>query len=380
MDKAKRCKWLVALSLLLSAAFASADWSAINMRRGVTEISHQVYNLHMITFGICVVIAILVYGVMIYSMLRHRKSLGVKPATFHDNATVEMLWTVIPIFILIGMAIPSMNTLSDMYDSSGAEIDIEVRGLQWKWQYTYLNDDPAKEVKFISSLLTPQDEIQNLVPKREHYLLDVDNELVLPINKRVRFLITSGDVIHSWWVPDFAIKKDAVPGFIHESWVVIEEVGTYRGQCAELCGKDHGFMPIVVRAVEEADYEIWMAEKQAEAAAVFEIVGKSWSDEELIEEGEKVYLRTCAVCHQPDGQGLPPAFPALAGQGISTGTIDNHIDIVLNGKVGTAMQAFGSQLNAAQLAAVITYERNAWGNDQGDSVQPKQIFDMLGGQ
>jgi cytochrome c oxidase subunit 2 len=316
---------------------------------------------------------------MIVSMLLHRKSRGAVPATFHDSTAVEIGWTLAPIVILVILAVPATSTLNSMYDASDSEIDIEVRGLQWKWQYTYLNDDPAKEVKFISSLLTPQEEIQNLAPKREHYLLDVDNELVIPINKRVRFLITSADVIHAWWVPDFAVKKDAIPGFVHESWTVVDKPGRYRGKCAELCGKDHGFMPVVVRAVEQDEYDTWLAGKQAEAAAVFEIVGKQWSEDELMAEGEKVYNRTCAACHQPDGTGIPPAFPALAGQGLAIGPLEAHIGAVLNGKAGTAMQAFGSQLNAAELAAVITYERKSWGN-QGESVQPKTIHEMLGGQ
>jgi cytochrome c oxidase subunit 2 len=379
MEKGKQHKWLVALSLLFSATYAQADWT-VNMRQGVTEISRQVYDLHMMIFWVCVVIGVVVFGIMLISMLMHRKSLGVEPATFHDNTTIEIAWTVIPVLILVGMAIPATQTLSAMYDTGDAEIDIEVRGYQWKWQYTYLNDDPAKEVKFMSAMLTPQEEILNRTDKREHYLLDVDNELVIPVNTRVRFLITSEDVIHSWWVPDFAVKKDAVPGYVHEAWTVVEEPGVYRGQCAELCGKDHGFMPVVVRAVERDEYDQWMAEKQQEAEEVFAIVGKEWTMDELMEEGERVYLRNCASCHQPNGQGLPPAFPSLVGQGISVGPIQEHIDIILYGKAGTAMQAFGSQLNAAEIAAVTTYERNAWGNNMGDMVQPKVINDQLAGQ
>ena len=379
MDRAKQCKWLVALSLLMTSGFAQADWSLVNMREGVTEISRQVYDLHMIMFAVCVVIGIVVFGAMIISMLMHRKSIGAVPATFHDSTVVEMAWTIAPIIILVALAFPATTTLNAMYDASDADIDIEVRGLQWKWQYTYLNDDPAKEVSFISALLTPQEEIQNLAPKRENYLLDVDNELVIPVGKRVRFLITSSDVIHAWWVPDFAVKKDAIPGFVHESWTVVDKPGIYRGQCAELCGKDHGFMPVVVRVVEQAEYETWLAEKQAEAAEIFNTIGKTWTEEELMAEGESVYNQTCASCHQPNGQGIPPAFPSLVGQGLTVGPISDHIDMVLNGKAGTAMQAFGSQLNAAQLAAVITYERNSWGN-KGDSVQPSEIHKMLGGQ
>lgn len=379
MDIGKQHRWLVALSLLFGAGTAHADWT-VNMRQGVTEVSRQVYDLHMTIFWVCVVIGVLVFGVMLISMLMHRKSIGAEPATFHDNTTIEIAWTVIPVIILVAMAIPATTTLNAMYDTGDADIDIEVRGYQWKWQYTYLNDDPAKEVKFMSSMLTPSEEIRNQAEKREHYLLDVDNELVIPINKRVRFLVTSEDVIHSWWVPDFAIKRDAIPGYVHESWVVVEETGTYRGQCAELCGKDHGFMPIVVRAVEQEEYDSWLAAKQQEAEDVFAIVGKEWSMDELMTEGESVYLRNCATCHQANGQGIPPAFPSLVGKGIAVGPIQDHIDIIVNGSAGTSMQAFGAQLNAAEIAAVVTYERNAWGNNVGDLVQPSVINEQLTGQ
>ena len=378
MKKAKQGNWLVALSLLLSSSWAHADWT-VNMREGVTAISRDVYSLHMIIFWVCVVIGVLVFGVMILSMLMHRKSLGVKPADFHHSTKLEIIWTIIPVVILVVMAIPSTATLTSMYDASEADIDIEVRGLQWKWQYTYLNDDPEKEVSFISSLLTPSEEIYNETRKRENYLLDVDNEVVIPINKKIRFLITSQDVIHAWWVPDFAVKKDAIPGFVHESWAIVEEPGIYRGQCAELCGKQHGFMPIVVRAVEQAEYEEWLVGKQEEAKAVFETVGKEWTQEELMVKGEEVYTRVCSVCHQANGQGLPPAFPSLVGTGLAVGSMQEHIDIVLHGKAGTAMQSFSSQLNAAEIAAVVIYERNAWGNDMGDMIQPREINEMMNG-
>ena len=378
MKKAKQGNWLVALSMLLSSSWAHADWT-VNMREGVTALSRDVYSLHMIIFWVCVVIGVLVFGVMILSMLMHRKSLGVKPADFHHSTKLEIIWTIIPVVILVVMAIPSTATLTAMYDASDADIDIEVRGLQWKWQYTYLNDDPEKEVKFISSLLTPSEEIYNDARKRENNLLDVDNEVVIPINKKIRFLITSQDVIHAWWVPDFAVKKDAIPGFVHESWAIVEEPGIYRGQCAELCGKQHGFMPIVVRAVEQAEYEEWLVGKQEEAKAVFETVGKEWTQEELMVKGEEVYTRVCSVCHQANGQGLPPAFPSLVGTGLAVGSMQEHIDIVLHGKAGTAMQSFSSQLNAAEIAAVVIYERNAWGNDMGDMIQPREINAMMNG-
>lgn len=378
MDKAKRGKWLVALSLLLTSSLAGADWT-VNMREGVTEISRQVYELHMIIFGVCVVIGIIVFGIMLVSMLMHRKSVDAKPASFHENTRLEIIWTIIPVLILVAMAWPATTTLRAMYDPGESELDIKVTGYQWKWQYTYLNDDPAKEVQFMSALATPRQEIQNRAAKGEHYLLNVDNPLVIPVDTRVKFLITAEDVIHSWWVPDFAIKKDAVPGFVHAAWAIVEEPGIYRGQCAELCGKDHGFMPVVVRAVEQSEYEQWLADKQTEAQEVYETVGKEWTMEELMEKGEQVYNQNCVTCHQANGQGIPPAFPPLTGSPLTNGPIEGHADIVLNGKSGTAMQAFSAQLNAAELAAVITYERNALGNSVGDMIQPSEVNDMMSG-
>ncbi len=380
MNNLKQLRHFFLLPTLLFCHTVSADFSFWNLRKGVTEISREVYDLHMLIFYICCVIGVIVFGAMIVSMILHRKSLGAKPASFHESTKLEIAWTIIPIVILIGMAVPATSTLRDMYEPGEPDLDVEVRGYQWKWQYTYLNDDPSKEIQFMSALRTPQDEIQNRAGKGEHYLLDVDNPLVVPVNKRIRFLITSNDVIHSFWVPDFAVKKDAIPGFVHESWAVVEEPGIYRGQCAELCGKDHGFMPIVVHAMEQEDYDRWVLEKQDEAAKVFEIVGKSWSTAELIAKGEEVYARNCVACHQTNGEGIPPAFPSLVGQGIPVGPIADHIDILLYGRAGTAMQAFGQQLNAAEIAAVVTYTRNAWGNNMQDSVQPKEINVMMASQ
>lgn len=378
MRRANPIPWSAGLVMLLGGNAAMAEWT-LNMTEGVTEISRQVYNLHMIFFIVCVVIGVLVFGVMIVSMVLHRKSRGAVPATFYESPKLEYMWTIIPMVILIVMAVPATSTLRDMYDAGESDIDIEVRGIQWKWQYTYLNDDPAKEVRFVSSLSTPRDEIENRAPKNEFYLLEVDEPLVIPINKRIRFLITSEDVIHAWWVPAFAVKKDAIPGFIHESWTIVDEPGIYRGQCAELCGKDHGFMPIEVHAVSEEDYETWLAEKQEAARVVYETIGKEWTFEELMATGETVYQQSCAACHQLNGEGIPPVFPALKGQGLSVGPIAAHTDIILNGKAGTAMQAFGTQLNPAQLAAVITYERNAWGNNLADHIQPSRINEILFG-
>ncbi len=353
------------------SATANADWG-LNMPPGVTEISRSVYDLHMLIFWICVGIAVVVFGVMFWSIFHHRKSRGAKAANFHENTTVEVIWTIVPVIILVVMAVPSTATLIEMYDPSDAEIDVQVTGYQWKWKYDYLNE----EVSFFSNLSTPRDEINNEAAKNPNYLLEVDRHLVLPIDTKIRFLLTSNDVIHSWWVPDLAVKKDAIPGFINESWTIIEEPGIYRGQCTELCGKDHGFMPVVVEAVSKDDYAAWVASTKAEADAKNQLAGKTFTLEELMTEGERVYLQSCAACHQPNGEGLAGVFPGLKGSPIAIGDVAAHIDIVVNGKAGSAMQAYKDQLSAVELAAVITYERNAWGNDTGDMVTPAQLSDM----
>lgn len=375
----KLWKWLGSIPLSLIASASWSDW-AVNMRQGVTDISQSIYDLHMLIFWICVAIGVVVFGIMLLSMLLHRKSLGVKPADFHESTKVEIAWTIVPFLILIAMAVPATSTLRAIYDASDAAIDIEIRGYQWKWQYTYMNDNQEQQVSFFSNLLTTQDEINNVANKGEHYLLEVDEPVVIPVNTRVRFLITSNDVIHSWWVPEFGVKRDAIPGFLQEAWTQVNETGIYRGQCTELCGKDHGFMPIVVRVVERDEYDAWLAGKQEAAVKAMELSGKEWTLEDLMTRGEAAYLKNCAACHLPNGEGIPPAFPALKGSLIATGDMKAHTDIVLHGKAGTAMQAFGVQLDAAELAAIITYERNAWGNNMGDLIQPKEILALQAAQ
>jgi cytochrome c oxidase subunit 2 len=356
--------------VLLGAGNAFAGYSdTLNLRKGVTEISHKVYDLHMLIFWICVVVCAGVFAVLIYSIMTHRKSKGAVPATFHESTTVEIIWTTIPFLVLVGMAIPATTTLLALEDTRDAEMSIQITGYQWKWKYDYLDDD----ISFFSVLTTPREQIEGAAEKGENYLVEVDNPIVVPINKKIRFLITSNDVIHSWWVPDLGWKQDAVPGFINDAWTELTEPGTYRGKCAELCGKDHGFMPIVLVAKTEEDYAAWVAEQKGAAEAEAAAAGKDWSMEELMAKGESVYNTNCAACHQPNGQGIPGVFPPIAGGPISTGDLAAHVDIVLNGKAGTAMQAFGAQLSDVDLAAVITFERNGFGNDKGDMVQPSEI-------
>ena len=359
----------VGLLLWLVISQVQADW-AVNMRPGATDVSHAVFDLHMTIFWICVVIGVVVFAAMFWSMLVHRRSTGQVAAHFHESTTVEILWTVVPLLILIVMAVPATKTLIEIYDSSESELDIQVTGYQWKWHYKYLGQD----VEFFSNLTTPAEQIHNQAPKGEHYLLEVDEPLVIPVGTKVRFLITSADVIHSWWVPDLAVKKDAIPGYINESWTRIDQPGLYRGQCTELCGKDHGFMPVVVDVRSKEDYAGWLAGKKEEALKVKELTSKEWTREELVARGEKVYQTSCVSCHQAEGQGLPPMFPALKGSAIATGSKEGHLEIVFNGKPGTAMAAFGKQLSEVDIAAVITYERNAWGNNVGDMVTPKDVL------
>nr|WP_275660526.1 cytochrome c oxidase subunit II [Shewanella sp. Isolate13] len=360
------------LALLFSPVLFASEMP-LNMTEGVTEISGRVYSLHMIILYICCVIGILVFGVMFYAMIYHRKSKGAVAANFHESTKVEILWTLVPFIILIAMAIPATKTLIAMEDPSNADLTIKVTGSQWKWHYSYFDQD----VEFYSLMSTPREQIEGSEAKGEHYLLEVDKPLVLPINRKVRFLMTSEDVIHSWWVPAFAVKKDANPGFINEAWTRIDKPGTYRGQCAELCGKDHGFMPIVVEALSEEDFDAWLIAQQQEAsnaaAAAEAALSQTLTMEELMAQGEQVYLARCAACHQPNGAGLPGVFPSLIGSPMIKGSVAGHVDIVLNGKAGTAMQAFAKQLTATEIAAVVTYERNAWGNNSGDAVQAADV-------
>ena len=373
------------LSVLMTASvFAETkdniEQYQLNMTKGVTDISAGVYDMHMLMFLICVVIGAGVFIAMFISMYFHRKSRGVKPANFHENVKVEIAWTVIPFIILVVMAVPAMNLLIDMEDASEPDVSILVTGSQWKWHYKYMDND----VEYYSKLATQADQISGKIPKGENYLLEVDRPLVIPTGQKVRFLITSDDVIHSWWVPDFGFKQDANPGFINDVWTNVNEPGVYRGQCAELCGKDHGFMPIVVIAKEPAEYDKWISEQEAiqqEAKAEEQrLLSMNMTMAESMELGENVYSANCAACHMPNGEGLPGVFPALKDSQIAVADQPKHIDILINGVTGSAMQSYAKQLTMSEIAAVVTYERNAWGNDTGDLVQAKDINSAMNGQ
>lgn len=387
--------------ILFLTMFASntafADWQ-LNLPMGVTPVSHDIFGLHMTILWICVVIGLGVFGVMLYSILYHRKSRGYKAAKFHEHLSVELTWTFIPLIILIIIAIPATKVLINMNDQSQPDITIKITGRQWKWEYEYLDQG----IRFFSNSTTPYAQIHNQEPKDSNYLRSVDHPLVVPIHKKIRFLITSGDVIHAWFVPELGLQRDTIPGFITESWTRINRPGTYYGQCNKLCGINHAYMPVVVVAMSESDFEKWVIQQKggtvaspapasvtpppakptastpstttaatAKPATTTPPSETNVSMADLMQKGEKVYLNTCAVCHQPNGEGMPPTFPALKGGKIVTGPAGAHIDQVLNGKPGTAMQAFKDQLNDEDLAAVITYERNSWGN-KSDMVTPAQ--------
>lgn len=361
------------------------------MSEGVTPISHDIYELHMLIFYICVVVGILTFGVITYTILKHRKSRGVKAAKFHGNILVEIVWTVVPLVILIGMVYPAAKVLLDMEDTSKADVSVLVTGIQWKWKYDYLDYD----ISYYSNLATPMAQIEGKEPKGKYYLLEVDKPIVVPIHKKIRFLFTSQDVIHSWWVPELGIKVDAMPGYISDAWAVIEKPGTYRGQCTELCGMMHGYMPIVLEAKTQEDYDAWLANKgqEPEVASVGEMAAVQMPQAEqidfndttkVLEKGLSVYRANCTACHKDNGQGMPPVFPSFVGTSIVVGPAEEHIKILLLGVKGKAMQSYADQLTDEEIAAVITYERRSWGNDDkekygehaGSVVTPQMVADM----
>jgi cytochrome c oxidase subunit 2 len=363
--------WGLAASLYTGLALAAADPYQLNFPAPKSVIAREIYDQHTMLLWICLVIFVGVFGTMFYSVLKHRKSQGYKAANFHHSTVVEIIWTIIPFVILIGMAYPATKTVIAMKDTSNPDITIKTTGYQWKWGYDYITGE-GEGISFLSALATPKAQIENAEPKGENYLLEVDNRLVVPVGKKVRILLTANDVIHAWWVPALGAKQDAIPGYVRDTWFTADSPGTYRGQCAELCGKEHGFMPIVVEAVEPAKYTQWVAEQKKKTAVAAVDTNKVFSADELKAEGEKVYTANCVACHQANGKGTPPAFPPLEGSKIANGPKADHINIVVNGKTGTAMAPF-KHLSDVQIAAVVTYERNSWGNKAGDVVQPSEI-------
>ena len=366
---------MLSFFVLACSSQSMAERSSINMPESVTSVGRDIFGLHMAMFWWCVGIGVVVFGFMFYSMIVHRKSKGAVAANFHDSALLEIAWTVIPFVILIIMAYPATKTLIKLYDTSESEVDIVITGYQWHWKYEYLDQG----VSFFSYLSTPQEQIENRAEKGENYLLEVDEPLVIPTNKKVRFLITSNDVIHAWWVPDFAVKRDAIPGYINESWAIVEQPGTYRGVCAELCGEKHGFMPIVVKAVPEDEYVNWLAKRREAQAEMKGMAEQTFTLAELQNKGKQVYEAKCAACHGLQGEG--GVGKAIKGSEIAMGPIAKHIDIIVNGSANNPMMAaYKDQLSEVDTAAVITYQRNAFGNATGDIVQPIDILKFKQGK
>ncbi len=357
---------LAALGALPGAAFADKAW---NFQTPVTPIAREQFDLHLYIFWVCVVIFIGVFGVMFYALFKHRKSVGHQAAQFHENTTVEIVWTVIPFLILLFMAYPATKTIIAMKDTSAPDMTVKITGYQWKWNYDYMEQG----FDYYSTLTTPLEQINNEQPKGPNYLLEVDNPMVVPVGARVRVLLTAGDVIHSWWVPAFGVKQDAIPGFVRDSWFQADKVGTYRGQCAELCGKEHGFMPIVVEVKSKDDYAKWLDEQKKKVAAAADDPHKVWAQPELVARGEKVFNANCAACHQASGTGNAAAkIPALVGDPVVLGPSVAQIDVVLNGRNG--MPSWKA-LSDTDIASAITYTRNSWGNKAGEGlVQPAQVL------
>ncbi|MBC7502721.1 MAG: cytochrome c oxidase subunit II [Herminiimonas sp.] len=382
MKYAKRLQPLMLGASLLTAGLPS--WAVnnsqggpavlqLNFQQPVTQIAHEIYSLHTWMLIICLVIFLAVFGVMFYSILKHRKSLGHKSASFHESTAVEIAWTVVPFLIVIGMALPATKTVVAMKDTSNADITIKATGMQWKWGYDYLNGE-GKGISFLSNLATPREQITDSTKvKGDNYLIEVDNPMVVPVNKKIRIVTTANDVIHAWMIPAFGVKQDAIPGFVRDTWFKAEKIGTYRGQCAELCGKEHAFMPIVVNVVSDEDYKKWVDGEQKKMASLADDPNKTWTVDELKQRGDKVYAANCIACHQANGKGVPGAFPALDGSAVVMGPKPAQIDILLNGK--NAMPPWKGVLSDTDIAAVITYTRNSWSNKAPENiVQPAEVL------
>jgi cytochrome c oxidase subunit 2 len=381
MKQAKRLQ-----SLMLGALFMAAGmpaWAVVDSPGGpavrqmtfqqpVTQIAAEINTLHNWMLGICLAIFIAVFGVMLYSIMKHRKSLGHKAASFHESTAVEIGWTIVPFVIIILMALPATRTVVAMKDTSNADLTIKATGMQWKWGYDYLKGE-GEGITFLSNLSTPREQtMDHGIAKNDNYLIEVDNPVVVPVNKKVRIVTTANDVIHAWGIPAFGVKQDAIPGFVRDTWFRAEKVGVYRGQCYELCGKDHAFMPIVVNVVSDADYTKWVADRKKEMAAAADDPNKTWTIDEMKTRGEKIYAANCVACHQANGKGVPGAFAALDGSPVVIGPKGPQIDILLNGK--NAMPAWKSVLSDTDIAAVITYTRNSWSNKpQENIVQPAEV-------
>jgi cytochrome c oxidase subunit 2 len=366
-------RWIA--GALLALGSAAARVSRANLQESNSVLGQEIFDLHTLVLWICVAIFTGVFGAMLFAVIYHRKFVGRKTAHFHENTAVEVIWTIIPFFILVALAWPAARTLIAQKDTSGADLTIKATGYQWKWGYDYLQGE-GEGISFHSTLSTPREQIEGEAPKGENYLLEVDEPMVVPVGKKVRMLITTADVLHAWWVPALAVRQDAIPGAVRDTWFKAEREGSFRGKCAELCGKGHGFMPIVVNVLSAEKYTAWVDERKRKMATARDDPNKAWTLNDLKTRGEKVFAQNCAVCHQANGMGIPGTFPALAGSGVVIGPKEGPIDVLLKGifKGGkpTAMVSY-KQLSDTELAAVITYTRNSWTNNVGDAITPADI-------
>lgn len=348
----------------------------LNFQQPVTKIAEELFSLHTFMLIICFVIFLGVFGVMFYSLFAHRKSRGHKAANFHESTTVEIIWTIVPFIIVVLMALPATKAVVAMKDTSNADLTVKVTGYQWKWGYDYVKG-PGEGISILSTLSTPRSEVNGQKPISNLYLQEVDNPLVVPVDKKIRIITTANDVVHSWYVPAFGVKQDAIPGFVRDTWFKADKVGTFRGFCTELCGKEHAYMPVVVEVLSADDYAKWVDNQKKKLAAAADDPNKTYTMDELKARGEKVYASNCAVCHQPNGKGAG-VFPALDGSKIANGPIAEHVSIVLHGK--GAMPPWNTALNDVEIASVVTFERNSWGNHTADILQPMQVADARNGK
>jgi cytochrome c oxidase subunit II len=343
----------------------------LNLHEPVTQIAAQQMWLHWVMLAICTVIFVGVFGVMFYSILKHRKSLGHKPANFHESVSVEIAWTVIPFIIVIAMGAMATRTVVAMKDTSNPDLTIKVTGYQWKWGYDYLNGE-GEGIAFLSTLDVEHRIMSNEGrPRGDDYLLKVDNPLVVPVNQKVRIITTANDVIHGWGVPAFGVKQDAIPGFVRDTWFRAERTGDFYGQCYELCGKEHAYMPIHVRVLSQPEYTAWVTEQRALIQAAADDPTREWALPELVARGERLYASNCIACHQASGLGAGP-IKALDGSDIVRNQPDRFLAIMLNGAANGAMPAW-RQLSDVELAAVMTYTKNAWSNQTGTAIQPAEV-------
>jgi len=351
----------------------------LNLTSAATRIAVEQSWLHWFMLITCFVIFVAVFAVMFYSIWKHRKSVGHKPANFHESVTVEVIWTVIPFIIVILMALPATKVLVASKDTSNADITIKATGYQWKWGYDYLTGD-AQGVSFVSTILPEHRELSNdgarAADMPNNYLLEVDHPLVVPVNKKVRIITTANDVIHAWGVPAFGVKQDAIPGFVRDTWFRSEKVGDFYGQCYELCGKEHAYMPIHVKVVSAEDYVKWSGDQKKIMAAKQDDPAKVWTLADITARGEKVYANTCQACHQANGNGAGPIKPLNGSPIVNDADKTKQIQVVLNGR--NAMPAWKGTLSDTDIAAVITYTKNHWNNHTGQLVQPAEVLAQRG--